>query len=152
MQYYKDNNGAYYVFDDLERHIDGSYIRISEAEYLQSLEPPKPTKEQRIARVISEINAERDARLLNLIVEYNGARYDADEKSQLRMTAALALLSAAPPGTTQSWIDADNAARELSASDFAAIGAIIAQEVTRIMLAARERKDAAIAAIEASDE
>lgn len=160
MNYYKRiADGQIYAYEDNQMDWVRENNKIEEL----GLEPitqteadailnPPPTKEQRIATAVSEINAERDAELIGLVVEYNGASFDADEKSQLRMTAALTLLSAAPAGTAQSWITADNSTRELTAGDFAAIGAIIAAKVTEIMLAARLKKDAAIAEIEASGE
>ncbi|MDR2153063.1 MAG: DUF4376 domain-containing protein [Helicobacteraceae bacterium] len=155
MNYYKtiDNRVYAYGDDQMQWVADNNKIAelgltpISEAEALAITNPP-PTKEQRIAREIAAINRERDAELAALIVEYNGAKYDADEKSQLRMTAVLSLLSVAGENATQEWIDADNITRSLTANDFAQIGEIIAQKVTQIMFEARQRKDAAIAEIE----
>jgi hypothetical protein len=107
-----------------------------------------PSKERLIEQTIAEINAERDKTLGDLVVDYNGARYDGDERSQLRITGAVTLLSLAPAGTTQQWIDADNITRELNARDLASIGALIAAKVTQITIEYRAKKDAAIEAIE----
>jgi hypothetical protein len=126
-------------------------IPISEAEALAILNPP-PTKEQRIETAVVALDAERDAKLAALKVEYNGANYDADEKSRALITSAAMLLSLAPAGTTQEWIGADNIVRNLTLQDLAAIGSLIGQEVTRLTIEYRLKKDAAIEAIEAGND
>ena len=155
MNYYKDKSDHIWAYseDQMEWVKEHNKIKeqgltpISEAEANAILNPP-PTKEQRIEAALSALEAEKNAKLQSLKIEYNGANYDADERSQLRVTGAVTLLSLAPSGTTQQWVDADNITRELSAGDLAAIGAIIANTITQITLDYRAKKDAAIAAKE----
>ncbi|MDR1451373.1 MAG: DUF4376 domain-containing protein [Helicobacteraceae bacterium] len=108
------------------------------------IEPYIAPKEERLEAALIALEAEKETALKELKVEYDGARYDADERSQLRVTGAVTLLSLAPEGTRQEWIDADNVTRDLTISDLAAIGSLIAQRVTEIALAYRAAKDAAI--------
>ncbi|MDR2152757.1 MAG: DUF4376 domain-containing protein [Helicobacteraceae bacterium] len=153
MKWFRDLSGSEFGVDENYAIANANeieaqgWVEITREEAAANVKAAPLTKADKIAA----INAERDAELAALIVEYNGARYDADEKSQLRMTAALSLLSVAGDGASQEWIDADNIARSLSANDFAQIGALIARKVTAIMLAARAKKDAVNAEIEGID-
>jgi hypothetical protein len=156
MNYFIKESGEIYAYADeqMDYVAENDIIAkngltpISEEEALKILNPP-PTKEQRIETALAELESEKEAALKTLKVEYNGASYDADERSQMRISGAVTLLTLAPAGTAQTWIDADNTPRSLTLGDLAAIGALIAAKVTEITVSYRAKKDAAIADIEA---
>jgi hypothetical protein len=158
MNYFIKKSGEIYAYADeqmdyvAENDIiaKNGLTAISEEEALKIINPP-PTKEQRIETALAELEGEKEAALKTLKVEYNGASYDADEKSQSLINGAVTLLMLAPAGSTQEWIDADNVKRDLTLQDLAAIGALIGAKLTEITIGYRAKKDAAKAAIEADN-
>jgi hypothetical protein len=156
MKYFKSADNVIFAYEEeqmawvAENNViaDRGLTPISEEEANAIINPPL-TKEQRIEAAIAELENEKAEALRTLKVEYGGAEYDADEKSQSLINGAVTLLMLAPAGTAQEWIDANNVKRDLTLQDLAAIGALIGAEVTQITIAYRQKKDAAKAAIEA---
>jgi hypothetical protein len=151
MKYFITPDAQVYAYEDNQmdwvrennKIAELKLTAISEAEANALINPP-PSKEELLQQALSLLDNEKEERLKKLKVNYNGANYDADERSQLRVTGAVTLLALAPEGITQSWIDADNQTRELTAHDLAAIGAAIANAITAITLEYRAKKDEAI--------
>jgi hypothetical protein len=154
MNYYKTADNQVYAYEETQmdwvkennKVAELKLVEISESEAAAIANPP-PTKEQRIEAAVAALNGEKEEKLNTLKVRYQDANYDADERSQTRIIGAVTLLSQAPAGAAQSWIDADNTERELTAADLAAIGALIAREITSITLEYRAKKDAVLAEV-----
>lgn len=92
----------------------------------------------------AQINAERDRRLAGG-VEYSGHRFDTDPKSVQRISGAVQLVALDPAYATD-WITTDNAIVHLDAAALIGLGQAIGAHEAACIFAARQAKDAVLAA------
>ena len=79
----------------------------------------------------------------NADIDYQGVAYQADARAEKALTDRISILQASGNNkATTTWIAADNSRRELSFADLAALAYAIAERKQRIVLRAREKKDA----------
>jgi hypothetical protein len=106
MNYYKDETGAVYAYDSEQVAAglaDGKTPMT--AEEVEAHKNPPKTEEQ----LREEWKAQRAAQVEAITVTTTaGNTFDGDEVSQGRMARAVIALSAAPEGTTVTWVLADN--------------------------------------------
>ncbi len=105
---------------------------------------PQPPLSKLKENKITELKGERDKREM-LPVEYNGNRYDFDQKSYERITAAIYALDLG--GGTINWTTADNDTVEVTANDLRGVIASAAVRSNALHVKYRlykERVDAAL--------
>ncbi|MCK7581853.1 MAG: DUF4376 domain-containing protein [Chromatiales bacterium] len=95
----------------------------------------------------AQINAERDRRLAGG-VDQAGHRFDTDPKSVQRISGAVQLVALDPTYATD-WITADNAIVHLDAAALIGLGQAVGAHEAACILAARQAKDAVLAAPDA---
>ena len=92
----------------------------------------------------AQINVERDRRVTGGL-EYAGHRFDTDPKSVQRISGAVQLVALDPTYATD-WITADNAIVHLDAAALIGLGQAVGAHETACIFAARQAKDAVLAA------
>ena len=101
-------------------------------------------------RKITELKYQRDKAEVEPI-EYNGNRYDYDEKARDRISAAIIALSLQGEGATIEWTTADNADTPVTANDLKMIIAAVAVRSNKLHTAYRVSKEKVEAATTAAD-
>ncbi len=105
---------------------------------------PNPAKlfaEAKTAAIANVSAAAAEAKSAD--IDYQGVSYQADARAEKALSDRIAILQAS--GNTKAmttWIAADNSQHDLSFADLAALAYAIAERKQRIVLRAREKKDA----------
>lgn len=111
VQEYREGMNA---FEDGLKLIDGKWTRTYRYE---------PKTDEELTQMAKNT---RRSELDNLVVEYNGVKYDADESSQSRMVRYISTID--DDNKTIHWIDANNQVQEITKSDLANILAMAVAE------------------------
>lgn len=136
-------NDVFYDYpnDDLD-----GYIALVDA-FIQSKadrEYVAPTFEEIVSAKLSELKLTRDA-LETEPIEYNGNRYDYDDKARDRINAAIIALDVqtaqAKATASIDWTTADNADVKVTANDLRMVIVMIAQRSNALHVAYRAAKD-----------
>lgn len=140
-------NDVFYEYpnDDLD-----GYIALIDA-YIQSKadrEYVAPTFEEIVAAKLSELKSTRDTRETEPI-EYNGNRYDYDEKARDRINAAIIALDIT--GQSIEWTTADNTNVAVTAQDLRNIIANVAVRSNVLHVKYRELKEQVLACATAEE-
>lgn len=140
-------NDVFYDYpnDDLD-----GYIALIDA-YIQSKadrEYVAPTFEEIVAAKLSELKSTRDTRETEPI-EYNGNRYDYDEKARDRINAAIIALDIS--GQSIEWTTADNTNVAVTAQDLRNIIAAVALRSNDLHIKYRELKEQVLACTTAEE-
>ena len=112
--------------------------------------PYVPPLEEVQAAKLAEMKATRDT-LETEPVEYNGNRYDYDDKARERINAAIIALELQGEGATIDWTTADNADTPVTANDLKMIIAAVAVRSNKLHTAYRIAKEKVEAATTAAD-
>ena len=134
-------NDVFYDYpnDDLD-----GYIALIDA-YIQSKadrEYVAPTFEEIVAAKLSELKTTRDT-LETEPIEYNGSRYDYDDKARDRINAAIIALDIS--GQSIEWTTADNTNVAVTAQDLRNIIAAVALRSNALHVKYRELKEQVLA-------
>ena len=134
-------NDVFYDYpnDDLDGHIAliDAYIQSkADREYVA------PTFEEIVAAKLSELKATRDT-LETEPIEYNGNRYDYDDKARDRINAAIIALDIS--GQSIEWTTADNTNVAVTAQDLRNIIANVAVRSNILHVKYRELKEQVLA-------
>ena len=140
-------NDVFYEYpnDDLDGYIAliDSYIQSkADREYVA------PTFEEIVAAKLSELKSTRDTRETEP-VEYNGNRYDYDEKARDRINAAIIALDIT--GQSIEWTTADNTNVAVTAQDLRNIIAAVALRSNDLHVKYRELKEQVLACTTAEE-
>lgn len=106
---------------------------------------PEPTLEELKADKIAALKNERDTKEVQPI-EYNGNRYDYDDKARDRINAAIIALDMAGAEATLQWTTADNTNATVTAQDLRNIIAAVAMRSNTLHEQYRVAKEAVNAA------
>lgn len=131
-------NDVFYDYpnDDLDGYIalvDAFIQNKADREYVP------PTFEEIVAAKIAELKSTRDT-LETEPIEYNGNRYDYDDKARDRIAAAIIALDVQGEGAKISWTTADNEDAVVTAADLRAIVAAVAVRSNLLHIAYRKAK------------
>lgn len=131
-------NDVFYDYpnDDLDGYIalvDAFIQNKADREYVP------PTFEEIVAAKIAELKSTRDT-LETEPIEYNGNRYDYDDKARDRIAAAIIALDVQEEGAKISWTTADNEDAVVTAADLRAIVAAVAVRSNLLHIAYRKAK------------
>ena len=94
-------------------------------EYYECVAIPAPSLDELKQDKINELKSTRDT-LETEPIEYNGNRYDYDEKARDRINAAIVALDLQGEGATIDWTTADNQDVKVTANDLRMIIAAVA--------------------------
>lgn len=119
-------------------------------EYYECVAIPAPSLDELKQDKINELKSTRDT-LETEPIEYNGNRYDYDEKARDRISAAIIALSLQGEGATIEWTTADNADTPVTANDLKMIIAAVAVRSNKLHTAYRVSKEKVEAATTAAD-
>lgn len=131
-------NDVFYDYpnDDLDGYIAlvDTFIKSkADREYVP------PTFEEIVAAKLSELKTTRDT-LETEPIEYNGNRYDYDDKARDRINAAIIALDIAGEGASLSWTTAGNTEATVTANDLRAIIAAVAVRSNELHIRYRNAK------------
>lgn len=115
---YLEDNEDFDIVEDEIKLIDGEWTQTYRYE-------SKPAED-----IERKAKQERSAAMANLVVEYNGVRYDADEKSQGRLARYVS--SSYDNTEPVKWVDADNQIQELTIDDLQKILALAVEKTAEI--------------------
>lgn len=140
-------NDVFYEYpnDDLDGYIalvDAFIKSKADREYVA------PTFEEIVAAKLSELKATRDT-LETEPVEYNGNRYDYDDKARDRINAAIIALDIS--GQSIEWTTADNTNVAVTAQDLRNIIAAVALRSNDLHIKYRELKEQVLACTTAEE-
>ena len=104
-------------------------------------DPEKLLAEAKASAVMTIQQAADEAKAAT--IEYQGVAYQADARAEKALTDRISILQASGNNkATTTWIAADNSQHDLSFADLAALAYAIAERKQRIVLRAREKKNA----------
>lgn len=111
---------------------------IDQGEYWEVVALPEPTLEEVKEKKTNELKQARDNAEVQPI-EYNGDRYDYDDKARERISAAIVALDGT--SLTLSWTTADNTEATVSADDLKAIIRAVATRSNELHVKYRQLKE-----------
>lgn len=111
---------------------------------------PAPSLDELKAQKLSELKTTRDT-LETEPIEYNGNRYDYDEKARDRINAAIIALSLQGEGATIDWTTADNQTVKVTANDLRMVIAAVAVRSNTLHMAYRKAREQVEAASTAEE-